>query len=370
MDDQHAGSIGRGQLHFGQVDAVVDAAHFQVVAQLGSAHLGAVFFALGGGSTQVRNAGDLFHADHLVRGEVYHVAGQLAISQGGLQVVSIDQFGAGEVHQVGTLLHLGDLGRVDGAAGLVIQRNVIGHIVSLGQHFVLAGSTANAAGQAPRIFNGNEGIVAHDLHAQAAGGLVGHQRADGTQTDHAQGLAAELRTHELTLALFHQLGHISTLALQAGCPHISSGHIAAAHNQAADDQFGHSVGIGTGGVEHHDTLLGALVDRDVIHTGTGAGDGQQVVAQLHIVHGSRAHQNAVGGGLFLGHGVHISRKLGMDDIGNRIQRLNLEHNSNSSPHSPREVHKRWVSKGLKALRGMSGQSPDQGAGAEPLLGDP
>jgi len=72
----------------------------------------------------------------------------------------------------------------------------------------------------------------------------------------------------------------------------------------ADRQLGHSVGVGTGGVEHHDALLTAAVQRDVVHAGTGAGDGQKIVVEGGIQHVGAAHKDAV-----RGIGVHSHLKL-------------------------------------------------------------
>ena len=74
-----------------------------------------------------------------------------------------------------------------------------------------------------------------------------------------------------------------------------SSHIAAARDEHTDDQFRHSVGVGTGSVEHHDALLTAPVERNIVDTGTGTGNGQQVVIEGGVQQVGAADKDAVGG---------------------------------------------------------------------------
>ena len=67
---------------------------------------------------------------------------------------------------------------------------------------------------------------------------------------------------------------------------------AACQQHAAQDELLHGVRVGAGGVEHDDTGFGALVERDVVHASAGAGDGEQVFGQVHVVHGGAAHEHA------------------------------------------------------------------------------
>jgi hypothetical protein len=60
-----------------------------------------------------------------------------------------------------------------------------------------------------------------------------------------------------------------------------------------DDQLLHGVGVGAGGVEHHDTVFRAAVNGDVVGAGSGPGDGPQGGGELIFVHGGGAHQDAV-----------------------------------------------------------------------------
>ena len=168
-----------------------------------------------------------------------------------------------------------------------------GDVVAQGQHVVQVHTVVYLAAQVPGCLNGDVGVVAVHFHAQLDG-AVGHAGADGTQTDDAQRLALDLVAHELLLALFHGLGH-GRVSGKALAPLGGVGHIAAAGDQHPDHQFSHGVGVGTGSVEHHDALLTAAVQGDVVDPGTGAGDGQQIVVEGGVQQVGAAHQNAVRG---------------------------------------------------------------------------
>ena len=148
-----------------------------------------------------------------------------------------------------------------------------------------------AAGQAPCSVNGNVWVIAQNFHAQGNGG-VGDAGTNGTQADYTDGFAAQFRADKLLFALLHILGQ-GGAAFQALRPLHSVRYIAAAGHQRADDQLGHSVGVGTGAVEHHDALLGALVNGNVVGAGTCAGNGQQAFGQGNIMQVGAAHQNAL-----------------------------------------------------------------------------
>ena len=224
-------------------------------------------------------------------GEVGHVAGDFAglqrIQQGG----GVHQLAAGIVQDLHAVLAQGKGLGVDGVLGGGQVGHMDGDVVAQREHVVQVHAVVHLAAQVPCGVDGDVGVVAVDLHAQR-NGAVGHAGADGTQTDDAQRLALDLVADELLFALFHALGH-GGIPRKALRPLGGGGHIAAARDQHPDDQFGHGVGVGTGGVEDHDALLAATVQRDVVHTGTGAGNGQQVVVEGGVQQVGAAHKDAV-----------------------------------------------------------------------------
>ena len=147
--------------------------------------------------------------------------------------------------------------------------------------------------QHQRVLHGQIGVVAIDVHAQLYGGIC-HLYTDRTQTDDAQVLAHDLGADELALALLYQLFHIAVRLGESGNPLNAADYVTGSQHQCADYQLLDGVGVGAGGVEHHDTGFGALVQRNVVGTGTGAGNGAEVGAECHLVHVGGTNQNAVG----------------------------------------------------------------------------
>ena len=185
----------------------------------------------------------------------------------------------------------------------------------------------HTAGEAPCGVDRNVGVIAEDLHAQRHGG-IGHPGADGTQTDDAQRLAAQLGADKCFFALFHILGD-GVAPLEGLRPVDSIDQIAAARHQRADDQLCHSVGVGTGGVEHHDTGAGAFLDRDIVRAGTGAGDRQQAVGQRRLMHIGAAHQNTLRrGGLVVDFKL-VGGQLGQPHRRDSVQSFDRVHIYNS-----------------------------------------
>ena len=325
MQNQYAHGFRLTQLHFGIVHAVVNAAEFQIVPDLCRCHPSAVLFAFRCAGAQVRNTYHLIHADHGVAREIRHIAAQFAAGQRFLHSVGVRQFAAAEIQDVRPVLHLRDHLRVNGAAGLVVQRNMEGNEIRLCDHVVRTGRTVNRRAQAPGAFNGNEGIVADDIHAQAAARGVRHNRADGAQADHAQRLAPQFGPHKLALAFLHQLADLVSLALQGLGPFNAAGDIPPAQHQAADHQLRHGIRVGAGSVENNDAFLRAFVQRDVVHAGARPADGQQFLVELHVVHRRAAHQNGIRHRFILVHRIFIRAQLRMNNIRNSVQGLNLVH---------------------------------------------
>ena len=293
MDDADALASGAGLVHLGHIHRVGDIAVLEVVADLLRGHDGAVVLRFRGGRAQMGRADDARTAQQGLGGEVGHVAGHLAGVEGLQQGVGVDQLAAGIVQQLDTVFAEGQCLGVDGVLGGGQVGHMDGDVIAQGQHVVQVHAVVYLTAQVPGCFNGDVGVVAVHVHAQLDG-TVGHAGADGTQTDNAQCLALDLVAHELLFALFHGLCH-GRVAGEVLAPLGGSGHIAAACDQHADDQLGHSIGVGTGGVEHHDALLAAAVQRDVVHTGTGAGDGQQIVVEGGVQHVGAADEDAVRG---------------------------------------------------------------------------
>ena len=266
---------------------------------------------------------DALDAQQLLAGEIAEILGGLAVFQRGQHGGGIHQLAAGEVqHPHAVLAHVQRLG-VDGVLGGGHVGHVDGQVVAAGQHVGQRDAVLHAARKAPRRVDADVGVVAQHLHAQSHGG-VGHLGADGPQPDDAQHLAAQLRADKLLFALFHVLGQRGA-AFQALGPVDGVGYVAAARHQRAHHQLGHRVGVGAGGVEHHDAGGGAFVDGDVVGACAGPRDGQQAVRQRHIVQVGAAHQDALGLGGVAVHLEQMRRQLCQPHRRDRVERFDGIH---------------------------------------------
>ena len=203
----------------------------------------------------------------------------------------IHQQVAGEVQNDDAVLHGGDGFGIDHLPGVVQQGRVQGDDVAAGKDILPLVHAGNLAVQMPGGVDGDKGVAAVDLHAQPPGG-VGQRAAHRAQTDHAQLPPQHLMSGELGFALFNLFGHVAA-ACNGAHPVDAADHIPAAQQQAAQGQLHHAAGVGTGGVEHHNALLGALVQGDIVHARPGSGHGQKLFRQGHIMHGGAAHQHRV-----------------------------------------------------------------------------
>ena len=166
-----------------------------------------------------------------------------------------------------------------------------GDDVALGIDLVTGFHTVDMAIQVPCGIDGDEGVAAVDLHTQPSCG-IGQRTADGTEADNTQFLITDLVTCKLGLALLHQLCNIRAF-LDGLNPVDAANDVAAGQQHAAQCQLHDGIGIGAGGVEYHDALIRTGGQRNIVDTGTGTGDRQQVFRHFHIMHGGRTHQNAV-----------------------------------------------------------------------------
>ena len=119
------------------------------------------------------------------------------------------------------------------------------------------------------------GVIADHVHAEVGGG-VGDHHADGAQTDHAQRFAEDLVAYIGRLALFHGLGN-AFRAFERLYPFDGVHDLSAAEEEFADHEFFHRIGVGAGGVEHHDALFRAGGNGDVVRARARARHGEQLV---------------------------------------------------------------------------------------------
>ena len=326
MEHADAGVTRAGHGHGREVDAVLDVTVLKVIVHLEGGHDGAVVLGLLGGGTQVGDQDGTLDTDQLGGGEVGDVAGDLTAGQGLDHVGGLNQRIAGEVDDLHAVLHARHGGGVDHALGVGgggdVDGDVVGHLVDL----LVGGGVGDVVVQVPGGVHRQEGIAAHYLHAQADGD-VGHQAADGTQTDDTQGLALDLVTGELGLVLLHGLGGVG-IVLQGVHPLDTAHDVTGGQQEGADGQLLDAVGVGAGGVEDHDALGGALVQRDVVDTRARAGNGQQLGVEIHVQHIGGTNHDALGGGHVGADIVEGGVQLVGADLGDLVEQLNVFHGNN------------------------------------------
>ena len=315
-------------MHFcvGEVDGVDDIALLQICGQLIRSHHSAVVLALRSRCTQVGDRNDILYADGIGVGEVGHIASDLAGFQCCDHVSIVDQLASCEVQHSCAVLHLGNGSSVDKALGVCIAGNVQGQIICRSQYLIRRLGNLYCRGQTECSPNGQERVCADDLHAQVNGNVC-NQCADGAQTDDTQGLALDLRPCELALAFLHQLAYVVALLLEGGNPCHSLGDLPGGQQQSCDYQLLYSVCVCAGGVEYNNALLCALVNGDIVHTGTCTGNGKQIAAEFHIMHSGGTNHDCIRILRCVSNGILCSVQAAGAYLGNFIECLNLKHDN-------------------------------------------
>ena len=152
---------------------------------------------------------------------------------------------------------------------------VQGDIICLGIQLVQGAHDFDAGGPGSgRVSRTGRGHSRTTFMPSVSGG-VGHQHADGTQANHAQRLAHDLRADEVRTCPSRRRRPRPAPAADCSlhprrCRRVMSRE---ASSRAAMHQLLHGVGVGAGGVEDDDAGFGAPVQGDVVHASAGAGDG-------------------------------------------------------------------------------------------------
>ena len=235
---------------------------------------------------------DVGSVHQAVGGEVRHIGRHPAGVQGRQHGVVIHDLSPGQVDEPDAPLHGADGLGVDHVLGLLGVVDVDGDIVRPLIQLVDVLHHVDVAVQPQGGVHGEIGVVAVHVHAQGQGD-VGYQRADGAQTDDAQGLFIQLRPDKGRLALFHHGGHIHAGGHLLPHPLDAPVHIPGAHQHGAQHQLLHGVGVGAGGVEYHDALLRAAVQGNVVDAGPRPGNGQEILRKVIVQKLGGADQDGV-----------------------------------------------------------------------------
>ncbi len=95
----------------------------------------------------MRNGDGVLHPEHVLGGEVGHIAGNLAAFQRGGQRFGVGELGAAEVEQVHAVFHLGDGAFAEHAAGSVGEGYVHGDVIRGAVDLIHGGGTLDGAAE-------------------------------------------------------------------------------------------------------------------------------------------------------------------------------------------------------------------------------
>ena len=240
----------------------------------------------------MRCCNDVLCITGLCVGEVGAVVSHLAAFQRSDHIIIVDQFATGIVQHTNAVLHLCDGSSVDHALCVLVERYVNGQIICRSEYVVLGLDNCHRRIQTQCCANRQERVSTNDLHAQCNCGIC-HQRTDSAQTDDTQGLALDLRTCELALALFHLLCHRCFAVFQSCCPCHCLRNLTGGDEQTGQHQFLYGIGIGTRCVEYTDASLRAAIQRNVVDACAGTGNCLQIVTKRGVVKGCAADQDGI-----------------------------------------------------------------------------
>ena len=224
-------------------------------------------------------------------GEVGHIPCHLAAVQSLCQICLVHQHISCKVQDDNPVLHLIQLFLINHALGIRGRRYMDGNIITFLVDGIHAGNVLHIPVQHPGCIDRDKGVISIDLHPQSCGS-VGYLSANRSQADHAQLLSPDLVAGKGFFALLRGLGNIGVLRILPA-PFNSSDHITGGQKQSGQHQLLHAVGIGSGCIKYNYPRFCTGFQRNIIHTGPCSGHRQKALRQLHLMHGSAAHQNAV-----------------------------------------------------------------------------
>ena len=225
-----------------------------------------------------------------VIGEVGHIGGNLPGIQCRQHGVIIHDLATSQIHEAHPLLHGGKSLCIDHFCRIGGVQGVDGNIIGLLIKFLYIFHHMDVAVKTQSRINRQERIVTVHIHAQLNSHIC-HQSTDGTEANDTEGLVVQLRTDKCGLPLLHHFGNLNTCSGLLTYPADTAGNVTGTHQQGAQHQFLHRIGVGTGGVKYGNARLAAAFQGDIVDTCTGASDGQQTLGELIVVHLGRTDEN-------------------------------------------------------------------------------
>ena len=267
---------------------------------------------------------DVVVAQQLGLGKVGDVSADLAVLDRFDDVGVVDELASRAIDDDDAGLHRVDAFGVDHVLGLRRRGDVQGDEVALCEEFGDVGDVLDVLVEEQCAVHAEVGVIAEDVHAQLDR-RVGDESADRAKSDDAQRLAGDLAADERLLALFDLL--VDVVAFERLHPIDALDDLAAAEDEAAQHQFFDGVGVGAGGVEHANALLGHLVDGDVVDSCAGSRDRLDGSGDFIVVHIEAAQNDRVGGGALGGDDIVVGAEHAGDFGADLVEFEDLVHNA-------------------------------------------
>ena len=176
---------------------------------------------------------------------------------------------------------------------ILVIGNIGTYVIAVSVNFTEVVGTLDITAESPCRLNGQKRVVANDIHVERKAGVC-DQCARCAETEYADGLAHELGTCEIGLALFDKLGYLIALTGYALDPLNAAENISRRHDERAYRLLLDRFGICAGAVEHDYALFGKLLDWDVVIARSGSCDAEKRSVGIVPVHIGTAHDDALG----------------------------------------------------------------------------
>ena len=166
-----------------------------------------------------------------------------------------------------------------------------GNVITFLADGIQASGMLDIPGQSPCRVDGNVRVIAVYLHAKSDG-RVCNLSTNGTQAYHAKLLALDLTAGKGFLCLLCGFSDVCVVFVLFA-PFDTAYDITGSQEQSGKHQLLYAICISTRSVKNNNAFLCAGIERNIVDTGSCAGNRQQGVGKLHFMKGCAADQNAL-----------------------------------------------------------------------------
>ena len=146
------------------------------------------------------------------------------------------------------------------------------------------------ARQHPRRIYGDKRIIAVNFHSESSSS-VRNLTADRTKTDDAKLFTPDLVSCKGLFAFLHLLADIFFPGMFSA-PFDTSDNISGSQEQTRENKLLYTVLICARCIEYDDALLRTLVERDIVDSGSGSGNGLESSREFCLVERRAADQDS------------------------------------------------------------------------------